>query len=76
MTSDVRARPPQSFGGEDLPRLQEFDLEMTRKGLVRKQEYNLPLADTIGRRLYQPEPEQRRLGSWQAPAGAPGALPT
>lgn len=57
MTSDVRVRPPQSFGGEDLARLQEFYLQMTRKGLVRKQEYDLPLVDTIGRGLYQVEPE-------------------
>ena len=50
-------RSPVRLGGDDLARLQEFYLEMTRKGLVRKKEYDLPLVDTIGRGLYRFEPE-------------------
>lgn len=45
------------LGGEALRRLQEFYLDMQRKGLVRKQKYDLPLIDTIGRGLYQADPE-------------------
>jgi len=56
MTSDLRVNTPR-FGGDDLARLQKFYLEMTRKGLVRKKEYDLPLVDTIGRGLYHVEPE-------------------
>lgn len=42
----------------DLRRLMAFYEEMQRQGLVRKQEYNLPLIDTIGRspRLWRRTP--------------------
>ncbi len=53
----LRKLEREAVGNTELARLQEFYLEMTRKGLVRKQEYDLPLVDTIGRGLYQVEPE-------------------
>lgn len=58
MSTGVEGNRPQ-FGGGDLARLQEFYLEMTRKGLVRKKGYDLPLLDTIGRpyQCTKPEPE-------------------
>ncbi len=41
--------PPRTAAPDELRRLSEFYAEMTRLGLVKKQEYNLPLIDTIGR---------------------------
>lgn len=52
----IRAFEQQANGNPELVKLQEFYLDMQRKGLVRKREYDLPLVDTIGRELYQAEP--------------------
>jgi hypothetical protein len=42
----------QEFGGSnEFSDLQDFYNEMQRLGFVKKQEYNLPPLDTIGRRL-------------------------
>lgn len=53
----LRTFERQAGTNEDLARLREFYLDMQRKGLVRKQKYDLPLIDTIGRGLYQADPE-------------------
>ena len=41
--------PPDAETSDELRRLSDFYAEMTRLGFVKKQEYNLPLIDTIGR---------------------------
>lgn len=37
----------------DFIRLRDFYLEMSRRGLLIKKEYDLPLVDTIGRTAFQ-----------------------
>jgi hypothetical protein len=37
----------------DFVRLRDFYLEMSRRGLLIKKEYDLPLVDTIGRTAFQ-----------------------
>jgi hypothetical protein len=50
---DVLREEGQKFEDNlDFVKLQEFYVEMKNKGLVRKQEYNLPPLDTIGRSIY------------------------
>lgn len=49
----IRAVEQQAGDNPELLKLQEFYLDMQRKGLVRKREYDLPLVDTIGRELYK-----------------------
>jgi hypothetical protein len=46
----------EKYSGPDSPdfqRLRDFYEEKKKEGLVRKQEYNIPPLDTVGRALYR-----------------------
>lgn len=41
------------FETADLKNVQEFLSELRRRGLITKQDYNLPPLDTLGKKLYE-----------------------
>jgi hypothetical protein len=45
----------QPGADKELERLREFLVDMQRKGLVIKKEYDLPSLDTIGKTAYGPD---------------------
>jgi hypothetical protein len=53
----LRRFETESANDQDFARLRDFYLEMGKKGLLLKKEYDLPLIDTIGRTVYLNEPK-------------------
>jgi hypothetical protein len=46
----------QRVADQQFARLREFLVDMQRKGLVIKKEYDLPSLDTIGKTAYRTDP--------------------
>jgi hypothetical protein len=51
LTSDLKNK--KTTPGSEYARLRDFYIEIQELGIAKKPEYDLPLLDTIGRKLYE-----------------------
>jgi hypothetical protein len=49
----IIAHSKENFENSDLKKFQDFMLEMQSLGLVKKQDYNIPPIDTLGKKLFE-----------------------